>query len=161
MKSHYLGSGSAVIFVTDIGISRQFYTGVLGLRIKLDFGKNVIFDGFSIWEIRRDHIISEKLGSAGKSGNPDRFELYFETEDIESIIGLLESNQVKLLHDLHEEPWGQRTIRFFDPDNHLIEIGETLKVFIKRFHDKGLSPEEIYRRTSVPVDEVTRLLDIE
>lgn len=35
---------------------------------------------------------------------------------------------MKLLHDLHDEPWGQRTIRFFDPDDHLIEAGESLKL---------------------------------
>lgn len=161
MKTNGLGSGSAVIFVRDIEISRKFYAGVLGMHIRLDFGKNVTFDGFSIWEINKNHIIPEKLGSEKISGKiSNKFELYFETEDIEDIINLLENNKVQLLHNIHEEPWGQRTVRFFDPDDHLIEVGESMKKFIGRFHDMGFSPDEIFRKTSVPVEEVRRLLDL-
>lgn len=161
MKINGLGSGSAAIFVRDIEISKKFYAGVLGMQIKVDFGKNVTFDGFSIWEVRQDHIIPEKLGSEkifGKRSN--KFELYFETEDIDNIISLLANNNVKLLHNIHEERWGQRTVRFFDPDDHLIEIGESMKKFIGRFHDMGFSPDEIFLKTSVPVEEVRRLLGL-
>lgn len=43
---------STVIFVKDIKISKDFYCGILGLPIDLDFGKNVISKtGLAIWEI--------------------------------------------------------------------------------------------------------------
>lgn len=156
-----LSSGSAVLFVADIEVSKRFYTELLGLKIKLDFGKNVTYDGFTIWEIRSSHIIAERLGTTGlidKTSN--RFELYFETDDLESMISMLESNNVNLLHELHEEPWGQRTIRFFDPDNHLIEAGESLKKFLGRFHESGMSPEEISRKTSVAVEDIKHILGV-
>ena len=36
---------SAVVFVRDIEVSKQFYTNVLELAIELDFGKNVLLKG--------------------------------------------------------------------------------------------------------------------
>ncbi len=154
---------SPALFVNDIEISRNFYTGILGLTVELDFGKNVIFkNGFAIWEIRKDHIIPSTLGLEKISdGRYIRFELYFETDNLDEIFDNLKTKGVKFLHEVHEEPWGQHTIRFFDPDNHLIEIGESMKRFISRFHDQGLTPDQISGRTSVPVEEVRRLLGID
>jgi catechol 2,3-dioxygenase-like lactoylglutathione lyase family enzyme len=151
---------STALFVKDIEISKKFYTGILGLSVDLDFGKNVIFkDGFAIWEIQNDHIIPVTLGLNKISDNKfNRFELFFETENLSEIFKSLKRNKVPFLHDIHEEPWGQRTIRFFDPDNHLIEIGESMKQFVSRFYDQGLTIEEVSKRTSVPVEEVRRLI---
>lgn len=28
-------------------------------------------------------------------------------------------------------PWGQKVIRFYDPDKHIIEVGEDLSVLIR------------------------------
>jgi hypothetical protein len=53
---------------------------------------------------------------------------------------------------------GQRTIRFFDPDKNLVEIGETLPVFIKRLKNKGLSVHEINKKTGVPADKIKKLI---
>lgn len=151
---------SPALFVEDIEVSKLFYTKVLNLNIDLDFGKNIIFkEGFAIWEIQQNHIIPQTLGIdniSNKSSN--RFELYFETEDIKEVFSELKKSNTKFLHEIHEETWGQKTIRFFDPDNHLIEIGEALKVFITRFYNQGLSVEQISGKTSVPVEEVKRLL---
>jgi catechol 2,3-dioxygenase-like lactoylglutathione lyase family enzyme len=151
---------STALFVKDIGVSKEFYTDILGLPVDLDFGKNVIFkNGLTIWEIRPDHIIPLKLGLDGIS-DPEinRFELYFETENLEEIFSSLKLKNVKFLHELNEEPWGQKTIRFFDPDMHLIEIGESMKQFVCRFYNQGLTVEQVSKRTSVPVEEVKRLV---
>ncbi|NCU32068.1 MAG: hypothetical protein EOM23_03850 [Candidatus Moranbacteria bacterium] len=48
---------------------------------------------------------------------------------IEEAFEKLKSDGVEFLHKIQEKPWGQKTIRFFDPDRHLIEIGEVLKMF--------------------------------
>ena len=154
---------SIAIFVRDIEVSKDFYCSLLGLDIKLDFGKNVIFkSGFTIWEIQEEHIIPSTLGLEKTSDlSCNRFELYFETEDLIGIFDVLKNQNVRFLHGLHEEPWGQQTIRFFDPDNHLIEFGESIRQFIQRFYDQGLTVEQVSQRTSVPVDEVKKLLKIE
>jgi catechol 2,3-dioxygenase-like lactoylglutathione lyase family enzyme len=136
MKFH-----SSVIFVNDIEKSKDFYVQLLNQEIEHDFGKNVILkSGLTIWEIRPEHIISKALET---KGSVNRFELYFETELIEEKHEQIKSKNIDFLHEIHEEPWGQRTIRFFDPDKHLIEIGEPLPTFIKNMNKKGLSVKQI------------------
>ena len=151
---------STAIFVKDIEISKDFYCNILGLPVELDFGKNVIFKtGFAVWEIQKNHIIPSELGMENIS-TPSfhRFELYFETEDLPEIFESLKQKGVNFLHEIHEEPWGQHTIRFFDPDNHLVEIGESMKQFVCRFYNQGLTVEQVSKRTSVPVEQVKRLV---
>jgi catechol 2,3-dioxygenase-like lactoylglutathione lyase family enzyme len=158
MELNYSG---IALFVKDIEISKDFYSKTLGMEIELDFGKNVIYKGgFTLWEINESHIIPQKLGSEFSNANINRFELYFETENLQDVYTTLKGRKTYFLHDIHEEPWGQRTIRFFDPDNHLIEIGESMKQFVSRFYKMGMSVEEVSSRTSVPIDEIKRLLKI-
>lgn len=151
---------SIALFVKDINTSKKFYSEILGLSIQLDFGKNVIYsDGFAIWEIQNSHIIPSILGLDNISDNRfNRFELYFESESLQQDFEYLKSKNVTFVNEIHEEPWGQLTIRFFDPDKHLIEIGESMKQLITRFHNQGLTLEEINIKTSVPIEEITRLI---
>jgi catechol 2,3-dioxygenase-like lactoylglutathione lyase family enzyme len=147
MKFH-----STVIFVKDIEKSKDFYTRFLRFSILNDFGKNVILDNsLTLWEILDEHQINRQLKT---HGNSNRFELYFESEDIEDHFQLLKESGIKFLHEIHEEPWGQRTFRFFDPDNHLIEIGEPLEIFVLNMYKKGLSENQISNKSGIPVDTV-------
>ena len=52
-------------------------------------------------------------------------ELYFEEPDIEGFIDRLEKYfpEVKYVNRLMTHSWGQRVIRFYDPDGNLIEVG--------------------------------------
>jgi hypothetical protein len=127
----------------------------------LDFGKNVILKGgITLWEINPKHIILKKLGlDATVDQKINRFELYFETEGIDRVFKKLKENGVEFLHSLHEEPWGQRTVRFFDPDRHLIEVGETLETFVKRLHREGMTPEQVSEKTSIPLETVIELIN--
>ncbi len=153
MKLH-----SIVLFVKDIEKSKEFYTKTLSYNIVHDFGNNVILSGgISIWQIQQSHIISKELET---KNNSNRFELYFEAENIDEIYLNLEQNSVKFLHSIQTEPWGQRTLRFFDPDNHLIEIGEPLEVFVMNMHKHGLSPEQISNKSGIPIETVKNLLSI-
>lgn len=153
---------SPAIFVKDIEVSKAFYTGALGLVIEMDFGTNVAFkNSFAIWQVKSDHIIPTSLGMMRIADSEvNRFELYFETEELESVYNELKARGTQFLHEIHEELWGQRTIRFFDPDNHLIEVGESMKQFVSRFYEQGLALEEVSKRTFVPVEEVKRLLGL-
>lgn len=153
MKFH-----SIALFVKDIEKSKNFYTELIGLNIVHDFGNNAILSGgISLWQIQQSHIISQKLETAS---NSNRFELYFEAKNIDEINLKLEQNSVTLLHPIHTEPWGQRTIRFFDHDSHLIEIGEPLEVFVMNMHKQGLSPEQISTQSGIPIETVKNLLSI-
>jgi catechol 2,3-dioxygenase-like lactoylglutathione lyase family enzyme len=151
MKFH-----STVVFVKDIEISKKFYAGFLGFSIMNDFGKNVILDnGLTLWEILDEHQINRKLKT---HGNSNRFELYFESEDIEDQYQLLDKSGIKFLHKIHEEPWGQRTFRFFDPDRHLIEIGEPLEVFVFNMYKNGLSESQISVKSGIPLNTVSAFI---
>ncbi len=48
-----------------------------------------------------------------------------------------------------EHPWGSGVIRFYDLDGHLIEVGESMKLVIRRFQAAGMTPEEIARKMDV------------
>jgi len=117
-----------------------------------------------MWFLKPDsqfgkHIIPDKIGlDKIRDYSVSRFELYFETNNIVQDFNDLKSKNVKFLHEIHEEIWGQQTIRFFDPDNHLIEIGESMEQFVSRFYKQGLTIEQISARTNVPVEEVKRLI---
>jgi hypothetical protein len=62
-----------------------------------------------------------------------------------------------LLHPLREQPWGQRVFRCFDPDGHIVEVGEPMPVVIGRYLSQGMSVEEATERTSMPLDIVRQI----
>lgn len=151
---------SAVAFVRDIEAAKKFYSEVLGMTVELDFGMSIVLEGgLGLWQIYPGHVIPEKLGADAISNRGvNRFEFYFETEDIEKDFEKLQESGTELLHPLQEEPWGQRNVRFFDPDRHVVEIGETLETFVRRLHEQGMTAEQVSDKTSIPVGNVSELL---
>lgn len=55
------------------------------------------------------------------------------------------------MHPVYEHRWGQRVVRFYDLDKHIIEVGENLKIVCKRFLDSELTIEETAKRMDVPI----------
>lgn len=147
---------STVLFVKDIEVSKKFYIRFLDFSVEHNFGKNVILsNGLTLWETDPEHLINKQLETTNES---NRFQLYFEANNIENIADRLKISGIKFLHTLHEEPWGQRTIRFFDPDKHLIEIGEPLDEFVNNMHKKGLTPAQISVKSGIPIETVVGLI---
>lgn len=50
-------------------------------------------------------------------------------------------------------------VRFYDPDKHIIEVGEKLDAVILRFVESGLSAEETAAKMNIPIDFVISCLD--
>jgi len=129
-----------VLFVRDAKRARDFYAEVLGLTVVSDFGgMNFIFqEGFALWQIDEANLIPQKLGADNiyNSQAVSRFELSFETENIDEVYGVLKANGVKFLHEINTELWGQRNLRFYDPDGHLLEVGEAIHVFTQRIYEE-------------------------
>lgn len=146
-----------LIAVKDIEISKKFYTEVLHQKIILDFGENVVFDGsFSIQSGFAELVGFDVRQMVSDSKN---FELYFEEENLDDFVTRLHDNsEIKYVHQIKEYGWGQRVIRFFDPDMHMIEVGESMDVVIKRFLKQGLSIEETAQRTQHPIEYVRNCL---
>lgn len=148
---------STVLFVKDIDTSLKFYKDLMGLEIKDDFGACKIFTcGLSLWRVNDEHLINQKWKREKQNGN---LEICFETEDFDSVYKTIKKQNIPLLHDLHEESWGQKTIRVFDPDNNLVEIGESIPTFIKRMYKEGMSVEEIAEKSSVAKEQVEKIIN--
>ena len=52
-------------------------------------------------------------------------ELYFEESDIECFVKKLEESdfEIEFVNKLMTHSWGQKVVRFYDPDGNLIEVG--------------------------------------
>lgn len=145
------------ILVEDMPRAKRFYTEALGQSIAMDMGENVTFmGGFSL---QSDY---ERLMGISKSDVTQRsnsFELYFEEDDLDSVIARLkEYGGVRFTHEKREAPWGQFSTVFYDPDGHLIEVGETMTSLVRRMTAQGLTPEQVSEQTGMPIAEVQRLL---
>lgn len=155
-----------VLFVKDASISKQFYTDILNFTVIMDNGgANLVFkEGFAIWQIWADNIVTKTLGTDAITNkqNTSRFELCFETDTIEHIYKTLKLHHVEFLHEINTELWGQRTIRFYDPDRHLIEIGEEMSIFLKRIYEEEKhNLETTAKRTFMPLEALKQLLQID
>ena len=113
---------NVLIVVEDIEQSKKFYKDLFGLEVILDNDGNMILtEGL----VLQDAAIWEKF--TGKRVVPENnaAELYFEERDIEKFAEKLNQYDppVKYVNRLMEHSWGQKVIRFYDPDGNLIEVG--------------------------------------
>ena len=65
---------------------------------------------------------------------------------------------ISYVHPVIEHRWGQRAVRIYDPDRHIIEIGEPLPAVARRFAGQGMDVEQIARRMDVGADFAAQLL---
>lgn len=137
-----------LLVVSDMQRSRKFYEGLLGQKVKADFGENVTYEGdFAIHlESHYSGLIDGKAITQG--GNA--FELYFEEDKLELVAEKLAGEGVELVHPLREQPWRQKVLRIYDPDLHIIEIGESFEHLCSRLQKEGKSVEEIMKITYMP-----------
>ncbi|HOW08504.1 MAG TPA: VOC family protein [Bacteroidales bacterium] len=146
----------ALITVTDIKRSRYFYENILKQEVIADYGNNVTYKGdFSI------HLSSgfkKLIDNREIKNEANNFELYFENDDVDGIAGMLKEKGVLFVHGVREQPWKQRVIRIYDPDMHIIEIGESMEHMVMRLRNTGLTPEQISRDTSLQLDHVKDIL---
>lgn len=114
-------------FVADMPRSKQFYAALLGLRILEDHGDFVRFEGgFALHTGEALHrtVFGEPPGEDAPYGRRNLV-LYFEDADIDTAFGRI-GCEVDLIHEVRRQAWGQRVFRFFDPDGHIVEIGEPM-----------------------------------
>lgn len=152
---------SSVLIVKDIGVSRKFYEELLEQKVEIDYGANVAFSGgFAIWrvDVAYKNMFRNSLNHEVLSDKCHQFELYFETDNIDEVYMKLINNGTIMLHDMLEQPWGQRVFRVYDPDNYIVEIGEQMNAVIKRFFKAGLTAEQVSKRTSTPLDIVENII---
>ena len=113
---------NVLIVVKDIEKSKKFYHDLFGLETVLDNDGNMILtEGLVLLEKK---IWKDFLG-AGTIPQNNTSELYFEEPDIEAFVDRLERYypSVQYVNRLMTHSWGQKVVRFYDPDGNLIEVG--------------------------------------
>lgn len=124
---------NVLIVVKDMERSIAFYRNLFGLEVLLDNDGNVIMtEGLvlqeaKIWETCLGREILPKNNAA---------ELYFEEPDLEAFAEKLENygEPIECVSRLMTHSWGQKVIRFYDPDGNLIEVGTPMKL-AHRWHN--------------------------
>ena len=149
---------STVISVSDINVSRRFYEDLFGLELYQDYGINVSFTcGLSLQQ-EFDWLIGVPKETVLKRSH--NMELAFETRDFDSFLEKLKQYpDIEYLGEVIEHSWGQRVVRFYDPDGHIIEVGENMKMVVERFLSTGMTMEEVSARMDVSIKDLTTLLD--
>ena len=110
-----------LIVVKDIEKSKRFYHDLFGLDVVLDGEQNVILtEGLvlqeeQVWRRLLGEDVIQKSNSC---------ELYFEERNMEAFSKKVEDlyPSLQYVNRLVEYTWGQKVLRFYDLDGHLIEV---------------------------------------
>ena len=147
-----------VISVADIGTTRKFYEELFGLEVYQDYGKNIAFSCGLALQQDFDWLVSIPKEKVLKKSN--NAEVVFEEQDFDGFLNRLkEYPEIEYLGEVIEHSWGQRVIRFYDLDGHLIEVGEDMKMVVRRFLNTGMTMEEVSERMDVSIEDLGKLLD--
>lgn len=111
-----------LIVVKDCRQSLKFYQDLFGLELIRDNDGNMELSGGLY--LQEERYWEKFLGQNAAPRN-NHSELYFEESDIETFIQKLETlyPQTEYVNPLMTHSWGQKVVRFYDPDGNLIEVG--------------------------------------
>ena len=147
-----------LISVADINAARKFYEDLFGLEVFQDYGKNIAFTCGLALQQDFDWLVGLPKERVLKKAN--NAEIVFEEQDFDGFLNKLkEYPDIEYLGEVIEHSWGQRVIRFYDLDGHIIEVGEDMKMVIKRFLDTGMTMEEVSVKMDASVEDLTKLLN--
>lgn len=113
---------NVLIVVNDIERSARFYRELFGLQMILNQEGNVILsEGLVLQDAKiwKDSIHKDLIPRNHMT------ELYFEDADLDGFVKKLEQSefQIEYVNEPMEHSWGQKVVRFYDPDGNLIEVG--------------------------------------
>ncbi len=115
---------TTIVFTKDIPASKAFYHGLLGLAVLHEDDTFVLLEG-NLGLHRADVFYGylEKPYN-GEAMGKDNLDLYFTTDALEEAEQKLRDAGVKFIHGIKKFHWGERLFRVYDPDGHIVEIGE-------------------------------------
>lgn len=149
---------NVLIVVKDMQKSKDWYFKVLGAGVANDFGANVSLDCGICFQTLDSWVSFIKKPTEQVLFGANNAELYFEEDDFDSFTQKLESLDVNYVHKIVEHGWGQRAVRFYDPDGHIIEVGENMVSVVKKFIAEGMSIKQAAARMDVPESYVAECL---
>ena len=147
-----------LISVADINAARKFYEDLFRLEVFQDYGRNIAFTCGLALQQDFDWLVNLPKEKVLKKSN--NAEIVFEEQDFDGFLNKLkEYPDIEYLGEVLEHSWGQRVIRFYDLDGHIIEVGEDMKMVIKRFLASGMNMEEIAVKMDASVEDLMKLLN--
>ncbi|WP_137664640.1 VOC family protein [Enterococcus hulanensis] len=147
-----------MLVVKDIERAKRFYTEVIGVRVIADFGENATLTGGLALQTESSWSTFTDCTSDFFSYHGNDAEMYFEEEDFDGFLEKIAALEVERVGEDLEMPWGQKVIRLYDPDKHIVEIGEDMKVMMKRLRATGLSIQQLSEKTFISPKMVERML---
>ena len=143
---------NTMLVVRDIKKSETFYWEILGLRTLVDLDIHAVLTGGLALQTEdswKGFIAKDVTYTSNNT------EIYFEEDNFDEFIAKLNAiKTVEYVHPVMEHSWGQRVVRFYDPDYHIIEVGENMKNVCKRYLDMGMTLEEIAVKMELPLKAV-------
>ena len=111
-----------LVVVKDCHKALQFYREMFGFTLLQDNDGNMeLSDGLYLQEVQYWEAFT------GRSVCPKNncTELYFEEPDLEGFLQKLQRlyPEIEYVNPPMRHSWGQRVVRFYDPDGNLIEVG--------------------------------------
>ncbi|MFQ9515276.1 MAG: VOC family protein [Eubacterium sp.] len=150
---------NVLIVVRDIEKSKEFYKDLFGLEVIADFDGNVVLSEGLVLQEKKiwEGFIEQKVVCGGND-----VELYFEENNIDTFWERLEESkyEIEYLNKCIEHDWGQRVIRIYDPDKHIIEIGESMEYVVRRFLQSGMDAEQVAEKTQLPLTMIEELVSL-
>ena len=113
---------NVLIAVNDMERAIKFYKEIFGLQVILNQDGNVIMsEGLVLQDAKIWHQFLERE----LIPKNNMTELYFEESDMEGFVRKLEESdwEIEFVNKLMTHSWGQKVVRFYDPDGNLIEVG--------------------------------------
>ena len=113
---------NVLIVVNDMERAIRFYKEIFGLQVLLDQDGNVIM---SEGLVLQDAKIWMSFLNRDLVPKNNMTELYFEESDLGGFVKKLKESdfEIEYVNEWMEHSWGQKVVRFYDPDGNLIEVG--------------------------------------
>lgn len=115
------------VIVSDLQQAMTFYEDVLNQKVRSFNGDSVTFiSGIQLFsEVAWKECLLANESELKYGGNNSV--LYFEQTNFDSWVLKLEArSDIEFINHLEIQPNGQRIVRFYDYDHHVIEVGEAV-----------------------------------
>ena len=108
------GIWSITLYVSDLERAKNFYEQILGLSKKYEYSSYVGFQcgGIEIGLIPKENLRIRKVGVS----------IQFFVDGVDEVYGKLKAKGVEFMVEPHDEPWGGREAKFYDPDGNVLEL---------------------------------------
>ena len=110
---------NTLIVVRDMERARRFYQELFGLSLFQD--NMILSEGVVLQDaVPRSAFFGRQIYPQSNS-----CELFFEESELDPFVQKLEQlyPDVNYVNRMMTHSWGQRVVRFYDPDGNLIEVG--------------------------------------